>query len=312
MGITRQKPDIISEPWIDDSNNGIRSVDESIHRVYWIALLVNLGLACFKITIGALGYSRLLVIDGLNSGAIAVVISLILFGIYMSHPRTVSSKYPNGKGKVQYIFTLVAGFFIAVGATIIMATALKSFFSPASFEHASIGICVSLISIMANVMLMSYLKQTESVYQKDAFKTIIKLQSLNIGSSIILVNSLLLSGLFGWLISEHIGSITISFIVLYLSYSIIKSSLDGVMDRSSGEEVESRLIKIVYSVKGIREVKFLHTRYSGHILLIDIQVCLDGTLTIKQTDKIILQLEKRMADDLKGISHVITIDRRPA
>ena len=84
------------------------------------------------------------------------------------------------------------------------------------------------------------------------------------------------------------------------------------MDRSCGEQVESRLIKIIYSVKGIREVKFLHTRYSGHILLIDIQVCLDGTLTIKQTDKIISQVEKRMADDLKEISHVITIDRRPA
>ena len=304
--------DTITEPWIDDSITNIQSVGESIHRVYWTAFWANLGLACFKIIVGALGYSRLLIIDGMNSGAIAVAITIIMLGIHMSHPQTVSDKYPSGMGKAQYIIILIAGVFLTVGASLVLVISIKSFFNPVSLEPVDIGISVALISIMGNLMLLYYLKNTGSFYEKEKIKTIVHLQFLNIGSSFVVLNSLLFSGLFGWYIAEHLGSISISFIVIWLSIYIIKHSLDGIMDRSRGNEIESRLTEIAYSVDEVKEVKFLRTRRSGYVLLIDFQICLDGTSTIRQSDKIVSQIKKRMADDLKGTSHIITIDPCPA
>ena len=306
------EPDAITEPWIDDSKTSLRSVDESIHRAYWTVFWANLGLACFKITIGTLGYSRLLIIDGLNSGANAVVITIILFGIHMSRPQTVSAKYPNSMGKIQYMMTFVVGVLLAAGASVILVISIKSFFYAVRPEPIDIGICVALISIMGNLIILYYLKQTGSFYEKEEIKMIVHLQSLNIGSSFIVINSLLLSGLFGWYIAEHFGSISISFVVVWLSIRIIKNSLDGIMDRSSGEKIESRLYEIACSVDEVTDIKYLRTRRAGQVLLIDLQIFLDGAFTIQQTDKIVSRIKKRMADDLKWTSHVITIDSLPA
>jgi len=302
--------DALSEPWIDEHN--IKPVNENILRVYWIAFWVNLSLGCFKISVGALGYSRLLLIDGLNSSANAVAVTIILFGVCMSQPHAVSCRYPNGKGKAQYVITLIFGFLLAAGAGAMLGIAIKSFFYPISHEPVDVGISVALISIMANLLLLRYLKQTGSFYEKDDLKTIINLQSLNIGASIVVGNSLLLSGVLGWVVVEHIGSISISLIVLWLSLQIIKKSLDGVMDRSCGHLVESRLTALAYSVDDVKDVRFLRTRRAGQVMMIDLQLCLDGALTISQSDKIVAEVKKRLAADLKDLAFVITIDRRPA
>lgn len=302
--------DPIAEPWIDESRTKIKPMKASINRIYWTAFWANLGLACFKISIGMLGYSRLIVIDGLNSASNAVVITIILLGIQMSQPHSVSQEYPNGKGKAQYIITLIVGFLIAGCAATVLGISIKSFFLPINMEQVDIGIAVALISITGNMLLLHYLKQSSSFYEKE-IQTIARLQNLNIVSSMILGNSLLLSGLFGWSLTEHIGSITISSIVLWLSVKIITSSLDGIMDRSCGETIQLRLTGIAASVESVMEVRFLRTRWAGQIMMVDLQICLKGDISIREADKIVIQVEKRLSADLKGVSHVITVDRRP-
>ncbi|MBF0240865.1 MAG: cation diffusion facilitator family transporter [Desulfamplus sp.] len=304
------RDDPIAESWIEASSK-IKPANSSIPRVYWIAFWGNIGLACFKISMGMLGYSRLLAIDGLNSAANAIFITMILFGLNMSQPDSVSQKYPNGRGKAQYIITLVVGFFIAACSSTILVISIKSFFLPISMEPVVIGIFVAFISIIGNLIILHYLKQSGSFYEKKDIQSIALLQSLNIASSIVVGNSLLLSGLFGWYFGEHIGSISISCIVLALSIRIIINSLDGVMDRSCGDSIESRLMKIALSVDNIIQVKFLRTRRVGHVLVIDFQVGLRGDILIKEADTIISEVEKRLSADLKGISHVINVDRVP-
>lgn len=304
--------DPITDPWIDDSRKKFRPLKKSLHRVYWTAFWANLGLALFKVVIGMLGYSRLLVIDGLNSGANAIVITIILFGVHMSRPQSVCEKYPNGKGKAQYILILVVGLMIASCASVIFVISVKSFFMPISTEPMNIGLAVALISIMGNLLILHYLKNSGSFYEKNEILTIARLQSLNIASSIVLGNSLLLSGLLGWYVAEHVGSISISLIVLWLSIRIIKNSLDGVMDRSCGEEIESRLSDISAGVDEVMEVKFLRTRFAGQVMMVDLQIGLDGQISMEQADGIISNIENKLSNDLRSISHVITIDRRPA
>ncbi len=307
------KHDPITEPWLEDSSiNNIRPADDSLQRVYWTAFWANLGLAGFKVGIGMLGYSRLLLIDGLNSAANAVAITIILFGMHMSRPQKISCDFPAGQGKSQYIITLIVGFILAVGTSTVLAMSIKSFFNPFDVEPVDIGISVALISIMGNLLILYYLKQkSRSLYEKEAIKSIVKLQSLNIASSIVVANSLLVSGLYGLHIAEHVGSICISLIVLGLSAHIIKNSLDGVMDRSCGDQIETRLTEIVYSVDDVKNVNFLRTRRGGQVLLVDLQICLNAELTIRRCDQIVSQVEKRMASDLKGLSYIITIDRCP-
>lgn len=275
-----------------------------IKRVCWIAFWANLGLALLKITVGALGYSRLLVIDGLNSAANAIMITNILFAIQMSIPQKVTGKYPYGKGKAQYIGALLIGFFLGVGAAVILAISVKTFFLAVSFESTGIGLATALVSVGGNLMLIRFLRQTDLHYKKEVVEKIAHLHALNIASSGVVIQGLLVSRIFGWFIPERIGSLTISLIVLFLSIRIIKSALDGIMDRSSGREIESRITTLANSVDKIEDVRWVRTRNVGQNLWIDLQVGLKGNTSIRRADQVSEQIRERLSLEIEWITHV--------
>jgi len=276
----------------------------NIKRVCWILFWANLGLALLKITVGALGYSRLLVIDGLNSAANAIMITNILFGIQMSIPQTVTGKYPYGKGKARYIGALLIGFFLGVGAAVILAISVKTFFLPVSFESTGIGLATALVSIGGNLMIIRFLRQTDLHDSKEVVKKIAHLHTLNITSSGVVIQGLLVGGIFGWFIPERIGSLTISLIVLFLSIRIIKSALDGIMDRSAGREIEFRITTLANSVDKVEDVRWVRTRNVGQNLWIDLQVGLKGDSSVRRADQISGQVQERLHLGIERITNV--------
>ena len=295
-----------TEQTLDDLEpiGAVQPGEVDIKRVCWIAFWANLGLALLKITVGALGYSRLLIIDGLNSAANAIMITNILFAIQMSIPQTVTGKYPYGKGKAQCIGALLIGFFLGVGAAVILAISVKTFFLAVSFESTGIGLAAALVSIGGNLMLIRFLRQTDLHYRKEVVEKIAHLHALNIASSGVVIQGLLVGGIFGWFIPERIGSLTISLIVLFLSIRIIKRALDGIMDRSSGREIESRITTLASSVDKVEDVRWVRTRDVGQNLWIDLQVGLKGNTSIRRADQISEQVQERLHLGIERITHV--------
>jgi len=282
----------------------VQQGEVNIKRVCWIVFWANIGLALLKITVGALGYSRLLIIDGLNSAANAVMITTILFGIQMSIPRTVTGKYPYGKGKAQYVVTLLIGFFLGVGAAVILAISVKTFFLPVSFESAGVGLATALVSVGGNLLLIRFLRHTDLHNNKEVVEKIAHLHALNIASSGAVIQGLLVGGIFGWFVPERMGSLTISLIVLFLSIRIIKSALDGIMDRSAGREIESRIAMLANSVDKVEDVGWVRTRNVGENLWIDLQVGVKGESSVRRVDQITEQIRERLYSEIERISHV--------
>ncbi|MBF0450794.1 MAG: cation diffusion facilitator family transporter [Candidatus Magnetomorum sp.] len=294
------------------------TIDSRLQRTCWKAFWVNIGLASFKIlvgslekTTGAMGYSQLLIIDGLTSAAIASIISMVIFGIHMSRPRTINEQFPYGMGKAQYITSLLVGAILAICAAIILGLALKTFFYPMVLELVGLGLSTALISIFANILLIRYIQLKHDRNNKE-LQTIIRLQSVSMIASLIVGNSLLMTGLLGWFFMERVGSLSISILVVVLSFRIIKQSLDGIMDRSCGQETESKFADVIQSVDGVQEVQCVRTRHAGQTLCVDIRLSVHGDYTIRQTDHIESEVRKRISKEFSRVNHVITLDCFPA
>jgi cation diffusion facilitator family transporter len=289
-----------------------------VKNICWQALWTNMGLAVFKIlvgfleqTSGTMGFSQLLIIDGLTSAAVAMSISIILFGQYMSQPQTFDEEYPYGKGKAQYIGSLFVGTILSIAAAIILGLAFKTFFIPMNLEPVGLGLSTALISIAASILIIQYIKHKNKDNHLE-IKKIISLQSISIGSSVIVCNSLLLTGLLGWFFMERIGSLTISLLVVLLSFRIIRQSLDGIMDRSGGEQLELRLKNLLYDIEGVEDINRVRTRYAGHNICVDVQVSINGELSIRQADAIDTNIRKQIYKKLSDVNHVVTIRCLPA
>jgi cation diffusion facilitator family transporter len=289
-----------------------------IKNICWQAFWTNIGLAVFKIlvgfleqTAGTMGFSQLLIIDGLTSAAVAMSISIILFGRYMSQPQTFDEEYPYGKGKAQYIGSLLVGTILSVAAAIILGLAFKTFFIPMNLEPVGLGLNTTLVSIAACILLIQYIKHKNRDEHLEIMR-IIKLQIISIGSSVIVCNSLLLTGLLGWFFMERIGSLSISLLVVVLSFRIIRQSLDGIMDRSGGEQLESSLMNMINEIDGVQEVNYVRTRHAGHNICVDIQVSVNGDYPIRDIDALESRIRKQIYNMLSHVNHMVTIRCLPA
>ena len=287
---------------LDDLGH-IETSNFDIQRVFWIAFWANVGLALLKVTVGALGYSRLLIIDGLNSAANAMVVTTIIFGLQMSRPKAVSKKYPYGKGKAQFLASLIVGSFLTVAAAAILALSIKTFFIPVSLEPTGVGLAVALISICGNLFMFRFLRQMGSIYKNGAIQRIARLHTLNIASSLVVIQSLL-GGLLGWFVAERMGSLSISLLVIWLSIRIIKSSLDGVMDRSVGKKMISMIKELAVSVDEVEDLQWVRTRYVGMNLCVDIKVGLCGDHTMHKVDRVAASIRQRLFSNIERLSHV--------
>ncbi|MBN2496104.1 MAG: cation diffusion facilitator family transporter [Deltaproteobacteria bacterium] len=274
-------------------------------KACWIAFWSCVGLALFKVAGGTLGYNPLLLLDGLTSAAVAVVITTIILGVHMSSEENTSRRYAYGKGKVQYLMALLAGFVLVVAAILTLGVAIKSFFEPADLRSAAIGMLIALVPIFGNVLLLVYLRQFRAPSIGNEFRRVSRLLMLSIGSSLVVVQSFILTE-FGFVLGDRIGRLSISLIVIWLGTMVIKSSLDGVMDRRTGKDVESHIRLLASSVDDVQRVEWVRTRRTGQTTHIDLGLALDGSLTIRQSDmvaeKVKRLLSKKMAQSEKTVS----------
>jgi cation diffusion facilitator family transporter len=295
----------IEHPMDDLEPKGpVKQGQANFRRVCWIVFWANLGLAILKITVGALGYSRLLIIDGMNSAANAVIITTILFGAQMGIPQNVTGKYPYGKGKAQYVVTLLIGVFLGVGAAVILAISVKTFFLPVSFESTGVGLATALVSVGGNLLLIRFLRNANLHNNKEAVEKIAHLHIINIAVSGAVIQGLLVGGIFGWFVLERVGSLTISLIVLFLSIRIIKGALDGIMDRSAGREMESRITMLANSVDDVEDVQWVRTRNVGENVWIDLQIGVKGESSVRRSDQITEQIRELLYSEIERITHV--------
>jgi len=281
--------------------------DASTVRACWIAFWSCVGLAVFKIAGGILGYSPLLIIDGLASAAIAVVITTILLGIRMSRRESISKSYSYGKGKAQFVIAMLAGILIGIAAVVVLGVSIKLFYQPVEIESTAIGMTIALVAIAGNLLLMLYLRQEISIPSSIEFKKTGRLVMLSVAASLVVVQSYVLVN-FGWFLGERIGRISISLILVWSSILIIKSSLEGVMDRRIGDRVESEIKALAGSVEGVRNIERVRTRRAGHNVYIDLQVALDRDSTILQSDQVAQQVRKVLSSKMEQPPHAVTVE----
>ena len=125
----------------------------SLRRACAIATWANLGLAVFKMATGVVGYSSLLFIDGLASAGIGLVVATFLLGMQMSDAANVPNKYAYGQGKAQFLFALVVGTVLTIGAVITLALSFKRFLWPVDSDAAAVGLGVTILGLLVDVLV---------------------------------------------------------------------------------------------------------------------------------------------------------------
>jgi cation diffusion facilitator family transporter len=217
----------------------------------WITL-VAVVLFLVKIAAFFLTHSVAVLTDALES-IVNIVAALIgLYSLNLSaKPRDLD--HPYGHGKVEYISAAVEGALISAAGFTIIYTAVKRLLIPGNLHQVDFGIMLIAGTAIINYFFGVWCKRTgirnNSLALQSSGSHLISDTITTVG----VVIGLLLFKLTGLYWIDSVVAIVVACIIIYTGFSIIRSSVENIMDKAD----RSLLKKVIETIQENRNENWI-------------------------------------------------------
>jgi len=212
-----------------------------------------------------------------------------------------------GHGKAESLAGLAQAAFISGSSIFLMINGVSALVNNQQIHASSIGISVMIFSLLVTLALVLF----QGYVVRKTNSMAIKADALHYRTDIMLNGSVLLAiilACYGWHWADGVFAIGVSLFILYGAWEIGVQSIDALMDKQLPQEDQELIIKRAYSVKGVRGVHDLRTRYSGNIKFIQLHLELDDEQSLFDAHQKADDLELILETDFPGADILIHLD----
>lgn len=286
--------------------------EDRTKRIYEVTLAggaINLFLVVFKFAAGFWGHSSAMIADAIHSLSDFITDLIVMVFVRMSSkPKDKGHDY--GHGKYETLATAIIGAaLLAIGIGILWTSLQKIFFVLQGGNIEAPGMLAFWAAILSIVLKEIAFQMTKHVGQKvnsqavianawhhrsDAFSSIGT--AIGIGGAILLGNQ--------WHILDPLAAAIVSFFIIKVSLSLLKSSVDELTERSLPDDVEEEIINTAMQVPEISEIHNLRTRRIGNEYAIEMHIRMDGNIPLYEAHCKATAVERKLKERFGPNTHV--------
>jgi cation diffusion facilitator family transporter len=276
-------------------------------KVPWVSLCGNASLAFYKLTLGYLGGSSALFVDGTHSLTDVVGSTSILIASRISG-RPADESHPYGHGKAEFLGSavvysvlLVLSTAIVVGAVMVV---LRGNFAAPHF----ITLLGAVVSVLVNYVmyLFGYCAGTRCnspALLADAFENRADAIS-SIAAVVGIAGALLIHPIF-----DPLAAILVGCVILYNCIVQLKDSVSNLIDRGLPPEVADSVKRLVMAHDGVVAVNYVRTRQTGPQYWVDVGIQVASDVEVGRSDGIAAAIRTelmRRCDQFQNVEVFIT------
>lgn len=286
------------------------SRENEIKKASWVGMTGNAVLAVMKIVTGLVAGSLAVVGDGIDSST-DVVISFITLITARILSRPPDKKYPYGYGKADTMATKALSFVIFFAGMQLLITTLRRLISgEVTVMPSTLAIYVTVVSIAGKILLAWY----QFHIGKRTGSSMLIANGRNMQNDILISSSVLIGLIFIYILKmpvlDKIFALLVSFWILKVAYQIFMQTNIELMDGTKDCTVYEKIFKAVEAVQGVHNPHRLRVRDIGHKLMIDIDLEVDGGLTLSEAHSISHRVEESIKSNIDNVFD-ITIHVEP-
>jgi cation diffusion facilitator family transporter len=270
-----------------------------------IALVGNLFLAAFKIGSGILADSLAVLGDGIDS-LVDILIAVMALVVSRVVSRPADRGHPWGHGRAETVATVLLAFLLFfAGAQLILNSVHQLIFERNRELPGRLALIAALVSIVGKTALAL----VQYHFGKKADSAMLRANAKNMTGDVIL--SLGVLGGLGFSIETGIAildSLTAVLVGLWVIRSavgiFIETNLE-LMDGSAETGAYEAVFDAVHSVPGAGNPHRTRMRRIAGLWDIDIDIEVDGDLTVRAAHRIATQVELAIKERLEGIFDIM-------
>lgn len=277
-----------------------------IRKLSLVSIIGNVILTVFKMFAGIAGHSGALISDAIHSLSDVVTTVIAWIGVKMAK-QEADQKHQYGHERIECVASLLLGIILLFTGLALGKVGVEKIVSG---EYSDIAIPNFLAMLGAVVSIAGkeamywytryYAKLIDSAafmadawhHRSDAFSSIGSL--IGVGGAMI-----------GFPIMDSLASVVICLFILKVAYDIIADSFAKLLDISRGADYEEKLHAFILEQDNVVSVDRLQSRQFGNKVYVDLEISLDGTLSLKEAHDIAEHVHDKIEEHFSDIKHVM-------
>ncbi len=282
------------------------SFEAAATRVSTVSIILNLLLAAFKFAAGVLGRSGAMISDAVHSSSDVVGSLIVIVGVKMSE-KTSDDDHPYGHERMESVASLILAGILAVAGLTIGREALMSVVSGAYMTSAvpgALALIAAVVSIVVKEGMFWYTWGHARQIRSDALKAEAwhhRSDALSSVGALIGIGGARL----GARVLEPVASIVICLFILKVAVDIFREAIDKMVDHACDAETEKAIRACAEGQDGVVNVDVIRTREFGRRIYVDIEISVDGGLTLREAHGIAQQVHDSVEAEFPDVKHIM-------
>ncbi len=275
--------------------------EKIVKKITIVTITLNILLAIIKVVAGIISNSSAIIADGIHSLSDVASTVIAYIGIKIS-VKEEDENHPYGHEKFEPVLSKILAIVLFMTAFGIIAKGYNNFRYKEIEITSNLAIYAAAISIVVKEWMYHYTikasKQIKSsILKADAWHHRSDALS-SVGAFIGIFGAQM-----GYPILEPIATMVIGVLIIKVAASIYMQSIRELTDTAADSETIHKIEKLILSVDGIEGIDLLKTRTHGNRLYVDLEISVDGNLSLFQSHAIAEKVHDLLEKELPIIKH---------
>ncbi|MFI5335418.1 MAG: cation diffusion facilitator family transporter [Opitutales bacterium] len=286
-----------------------RAYDSAALVLRGIAL--NAGLAAAKFAGGIFGHTYALIGDGAES-LLDILSSLLVWAGLRVAALPPDADHPYGHGKAEPLAALAVALFVFAMAAWVGVHAVQEIVTP----HQGPA-WWTLVLLAVAILLKAWFSRRIGAAGEAVGSTALGIEALHHWSDAMTSGAafvgiaIALWGGKGWETADDWAALFAAFIIAFNGVSMFTKALGDVMDTAVSAKFDGEVRTLALAVPGVQALDKCRVRKSGLSHLVDIQVRVDGNLTVREGHAIAHAVKDALLDSNPHSISDVTVHIEP-
>lgn len=273
-------------------------------RVSILSVVINTVLAAFKLLAGILAHSGAMISDAVHSASDIFSSIIVIIGVRAA-ARTSDDSHPYGHERFECVAAAALSMVLLVIGVFIGREALEDLTAgtvPA--VPGTLALVAAVVSILVKELLFRYTAHHARAIDSTALMGEAwhhRSDALSSVGALIGIGGARL----GYPRLDALASLVICVFILKAAWDIFRDAMDKMVDHACDPGLEQQLRDCVGEQCGVEAIDLLRTRVFGSRIYVDVEIAVDGTLTITAGHGIAQQVHDAIEERFEQVKHIM-------
>jgi cation diffusion facilitator family transporter len=263
------------------------------NRSTLVSVAVNIGLTGLQLVVGLFAHSQALVADAIHSLSDLVSDGVVLVANKHSQ-KAPDADHPYGHRRFETAASLTVGALLIVVGVGMLWSSFTKLQTPGTIPAVHMAaLFVALQALISKEVLFRYLlRVAERVRSTMLVANAWHARSDAASSLVVAVG--IVANLSGFHLADPLAALIVGLMIARMGWKFFRHAFNDLMDSAVDEETEGRIRGHLVSTPGVQGIHGLKTRKLGDMIWVEVDLEMDGTLTIAQGHAIASEARKRV------------------